>query len=127
MKGQMPVANPTEFHWKPKETLPPGAFAANVHGDPQKGNYAFFGKFPAKYTVPMHWHTNDCMVVLMKGSMVIGRENTVPIEIEEGGFFTLPAGMRYTAHTPKDCIFLVWGWKPFDIFYANPMDDPRNK
>jgi hypothetical protein len=125
-KDPMPVANPSDFHWKPKETLPPGANAAVVYGDPKVGSYDFFGKFPAKYTVPMHWHSNDCMVVMMKGSMVIGRDKMADVEIKEGGFFMLPGKMRYTAHCAKECIFLVHGAQPFDIFYANPKDDPRN-
>jgi hypothetical protein len=127
-KDPMPVANPSEFHWKPKDTLPPGANAAAVYGTPAEGHYDFFGKFPAKYTVPLHWHTNDCSVVMMKGSMVIGgRANQMPdVEIKEGGFFMLPGGMKYTAHCEKECIFLVHGEKPFDIFYTNPEDDPRN-
>ena len=127
LKSQMPVVNPSDFHWKPKETLPPGARAATVHGDPQKGDYAFFGEFPANYTVPLHWHTNDCMVVITRGSMTIRPENAEPIDIVEGGFFMLPAKFRYVAHTQKDCIFLVWGREPFDIHYANAKDDPRNK
>jgi mannose-6-phosphate isomerase-like protein (cupin superfamily) len=123
----MPVANTSDFHWKPKETLPPGALAANVYGDPQRGNYAFSGRFPDKYTVPLHWHTNDCMVVIMKGSMTITRENTGPVDIKEGGFFMLPARMRYTAQTPTERVFLVWGTSRFDIHYVNPKHDPRNR
>jgi len=55
------------------------------------------------------------MVVIMKGSMIIGREAMNSVEIKEGGFFMLPAGMRYTAHTAKECTFLVWGSNSFDI------------
>ena len=121
----MPVVNPADFKWKPKDPLPPGAFAAVVNGDPHVGGYDFFGKFPAKYTVPMHWHTNDVMVVMMQGSMVIGRDKQPSVEVKQGGFFLLPAALKYTAHCDKECIFLAHGPKAFDIFYANPKDDPR--
>jgi hypothetical protein len=124
---QMQVSNPSSFQWKPKDTLPPGAFATLVFGDTHVGNYDFFGKFPAKYTVPMHWHTNDVMVVMMQGSMVIAREKMPDVEIKQGGFFMLPGGMKYTAHCEEECIFLAHGPKAFDIFYQNPKDDPRNK
>ena len=127
IREHMVVANPADFHWKPKETLPPGAKAANVYGDPTKGNYAFYGKFPAKYTVPQHWHTDDCMVAIIKGSMRIDPENAASVNIQEGGFFKLPGQMRNAAHTPKETIFPVWGTEPFDIHYANPKDDPRNR
>ena len=125
-KDPMPVANPSDFHWKPKETLPPGANAVVVYGDTKTGPYDFFGKFPAKYTVPMHWHTSDCMVVMMKGSMVIARDKMPDVEIKEGGFFMLPGKMKYIARCENECTFLVHGTQPFDIFYANPKDDPRN-
>jgi hypothetical protein len=123
----MPVVNPSDMHWKPKTTLPPGANATVLYGDPAVGNYDFYGKFPAKYTVPMHWHTNDCSVVMMKGAMTIQRDGEKDVVIKEGGFFMLPAMMQYVAKCPTGCTFLVHGEKPFDIFYRNPKDDPRNK
>lgn len=121
----MRVVNPSEFKWKPKESLPPGASSATVHGDPTAGEYAFIARFPAGFTVPTHWHTNDVAVVLMKGSMTIRRTGQPNVAIREGGFLFLAGGMRYVAHTPGECIFLAYGSKPFDIFYANPKDDPR--
>lgn len=123
----MPVLNKKDMHWKPKVTLPPGATATVLYGDPTQGNYDFYGKFPSKYTVPMHWHTNDCNVIMMKGDMTIERDNMPAVTIKEGGFFMLPGKMQYTAKCPSGCTFLVHGEKPFDIFYRNPNDDPRNK
>lgn len=115
-----------QLEWHPKKTLPPGAMSVIAYGDPAKGHYDFYGKFPANYTVPLHWHSFNCMVVIIKGSMIIKREGFADITINEGGFFNLPPKMKYIAYTPQDCIFLVHGEEPFDIFYANPNDDPRN-
>ncbi len=116
-----------DIHWKPKNTLPPGASSANVYGTPAEGNYAFYGKFPKNYTVPMHWHTNDVWVVIVKGSMIIKRDGIPDSTIRQGGFFFLPGPMRYIAHCSEECIFLAYGYKPFDISYRDPKDDPRNK
>lgn len=116
----------SQLEWHPKKTLPPGAMSAIAYGDPAKGHYDFFGKFPADYTVPAHWHSFDCMVIIVKGSMTIKRDGLEDVTINEGGFFNLPAKMKYVAYTPQQCIFLVHGEDPFDIFYANPNDDPRN-
>lgn len=126
-KNDMIAKNISQLEWHPKPALPPGAESAVVYGDPTKGHFDFYGKFPAKYTVPMHWHSNDCNVIIIKGSMIIKRDNTPDITVEQGGFFTLPAKMKYVAYTPKECIFLVHGEEPFDITYVNPKDDPRNK
>ena len=121
----LPVSHPAEFHWKPKDALPAGAFGAVLRGDPAKGDYDFAGKFPAKYTVPMHWHTNECVVVMLEGQMTIGRSGDKDVTIEKGGLFVLPAKLAYTAHCEKECEFLVHGSAPFDIIYANAKDDPR--
>ena len=61
------VKNPADLQWKLKEALPQTpspAHAAVAWGDPATGAYAFFGKFPAGFTVPMHWHTNAVLVVM---------------------------------------------------------------
>lgn len=122
----MIVKNINRLEWHPKTTLPPGALSAVVYGDPPKGHYDFYAKFPKNYTVPIHWHTFECNVIIIKGSMTIKRDNAADITITQGGFFTLPAKMKYIAYTPNECIFLAHGEKPFDIFYENPKDDPRN-
>jgi len=63
--------------------------------------------------------------VMTKKSMVITPEGGAASEIEQGGFFSLPARMKYVAHCAQECVFLAWGEEPFDIFYENPNDDPR--
>jgi len=123
------VMNPADYHWKVKDTLPhtpSPAHAAVAWGDPAKGAYAFFGKFPAGFTVPMHWHSNEVLVVMTKNSMVIKPEGGAPREIKKGGFFSLPAKMKYVASCAQECVFLAWGDKPFDIFYQDPNSDPRH-
>jgi hypothetical protein len=121
------AVNPADAHWKPKEALPPGAFGATLRGDPTKGDYDFIGKFPAKYTVPMHWHTSECVVVMRRGAMTIGRAGEKDQTIAEGGLFVLSAKLAYTAHCEAECEFLVHGTAPFDIIYSKPEDDPRKK
>ncbi len=49
------------------------------------------------------------------------------MEIEEGGYFLLPAKRAYRASCAKDCEFLAFDNLAFDIIYADPKDDPRNK
>jgi len=123
--GGFPVMNPAQLEWKPKDALPPGAHSALVRGDPHVGPYAFFGRFPARFTVPMHWHTNDVAVAMTQGSMAIEPQSGPAATIEQGGYFFLPGMMRYVARCAEPCTFLAWGEKPFDILYADPKDDPR--
>jgi hypothetical protein len=121
----MPVVHATDFHWKAKEALPPGAFGATLRGDPAKGSYDFVGKFPAKYTVPLHSHTNECVVVMLEGTMTIARPGQPDVAIAKHGLFVLPAKLAYVARCESACMFLVHGDKPFDIIYADPKTDPR--
>jgi hypothetical protein len=121
----MTVKNLSQLQWQPKKALPPGAFSAAVYGDPAKGNYDFYAKFPANFTVPMHWHSYDCTVIILKGSMTIKRDGLPDRKIEQYGFFTLPGKMKYVAYCSQECLFLAHGIQPFDIFYQNPKDDPR--
>jgi hypothetical protein len=121
----MHVVNPSDFHWKPKEALPPGAFGAVLNGDPAHGSYDFVGRFPAAFTVPLHYHTNECSVLMLHGAMRISRPGSPDVAVSEGGFFLLPAKMAYVAHCDATCTFLVHGEKPFDIIYSDAKDDPR--
>ena len=124
---RMAVVQPAERHWKPKTALPPGAYGANLWGDPASGPYGFVGKFPANFRVPLHSHTNDVRVVMLKGNMVISYPGEPDVEIAEGGYFLLPARRPYVASCARSCEFLALDQLPFDIIYADPKDDPRTK
>ena len=123
---RMTVVQVAERERKPKPSLPPGAFGADLWGDPASGPYGFVGEFPANFRVPLHAHTNDVRVVMLKGSMVISYPEEPDVEIVEGGYFLLPAGRAYVASTGKGCEFLAFDQLPFDILYVDPTDDPRN-
>lgn len=122
---RMTVVQPADRHWKPKTALPPGASGASLWGDPATGPYGFVGKFPANFRVPLHSHTNDVRVVMLKGSMVISYPGEADVEIAEGGYFLLPARRAYVASCARGCEFLAFDQLPFDILYADPKDDPR--
>jgi hypothetical protein len=121
----MPIARPKELRWLPKETLPPGAYAAVAHGDPHRGSYAFYGRFPSGFRVPPHWHSHDVDVVVLEGAMTIERAGEERRTIRASEYFFLPAGMAYTALCPEGCLFLAWGRESFDIHYLRAEDDPR--
>lgn len=125
--GGLVVLQPAQQQWHPKAALPPGAFSAVLRGDPPTGAYDFVGKFPAHFTVPMHWHTHDVHVVMTRGSMTIQPDGAMAQTIEEGGYFFLPGGLRYVASCEQPCNFLAHGEQPFDISYSDPADDPRSK
>src|SRR5262249_26896765 len=124
---KMTVVQTAERHWKPKLALPPAAFGANLWGDPATGPYGFVGKFPVNFRVPLHSHTNDVRVVMLKGNMVITYPGELEVEIAEGGYFLLPARRAYVASCAKGCEFLAFDQLPFDIIYADRKEDPRER
>jgi len=124
---RMTVVHPADRHWKPKTALPPGAFGANLWGDPATGPYGFVGMFPDNFRVPLHRHTNDVRVVMLKGSMVIAYPGETEVTISEGGYFLLPARRAYVASCARACEFLAFDQLPFDIVYVDPKDDPRHR
>src|SRR5688572_9000651 len=73
--GQQHVfVTPSTLQWGPApDSLPPGAQAAVIDGDPSKaGTFVIRLKFPSGYTVPPHWHPTDENVVVLQGTMRIG-------------------------------------------------------
>ena len=119
------TARPGELVWHAKEALPPGAKGAVAHGDPARGEYAFYGLFPERFVVPPHWHTHDVDVLILEGMMVIERKGERPLTLPPRAFLRLPAHATYTAKCPRGCLFLAWGSDPFDIHYVDAADDPR--
>jgi hypothetical protein len=125
-RTKLVVVNPGDLHWKDKPSLPPGATGATIWGDPAKDTYDILGKFPAKYSVPMHSHSNDVWAYVLKGGpMQIKQDGKPDLEIKEGGFTFIPAKAMYVCGCTTECTFMVHGEKPFDITYKNPKDDPR--
>jgi UrcA family protein len=125
--AEVRALNPQDLRWTPKETLPPGASAALLHGDLTTGPYDFLGRFPTAYHVPLHWHTHSVQVVLLEGRMIITPQGGERTAVEAQGFIDLPAQLRYTAACPQGCTFLAHGGMPFDIHYVDSADDPRLK
>src|ERR1700694_1935855 len=63
------VAWPAEdIKWNQLKGAPPGVMSANLWGNQNKGAYGGLTKFPAGFKSPLHYHTNDIKLVVIKGS-----------------------------------------------------------
>jgi quercetin dioxygenase-like cupin family protein len=117
---------------KAPASLPPGAQAAVLLGNPGKdGPFVLRLKFPANFVVPPHRHSKDEFVTVISGRFSITSGEKVDRSaikpLPPASFFHLPAGMPHYAISEEETIVQINGTGPFDVTYVDPADDPRQK
>lgn len=127
-----PVAS-SDLKWGPAPpSLPPGAEAAVVDGDPTKaGPFVMRAKFPAGYRVPPHFHPTDENVTVISGAFGMGmgdKADDASIQVlGAGDFVRIPKQMHHYAWAKEATTIQIHGIGPFALTYVNPQDDPRKK
>jgi quercetin dioxygenase-like cupin family protein len=122
-----------DLKWGPAPpSLPPGAEAAVVDGDPTKpGPFVMRAKFPAGYRVGPHWHPTDENLTIISGSFAVGMGDSFDEgsmkTLAQGDFVRMPKQMHHYAMAKEATIVQIHGIGPFAITYVNPNDDPRKK
>jgi len=112
--------------------IPTGAKLAVLAGDPfKKGLYTIRLQMPDGYHIPAHWHTQTEYVTVISGTFNMGMGDKLDEanghEMPAGSYAIMPAKMRHYAWTTGDTMIQIHAMGPFDIFYVNAADDPRNK
>lgn len=113
-------------------SLPPGAKAAVIEGDPKAaGLFTMRIKIPANYKIMPHSHPADEHVTVIEGTFYMGLgekfDEKAAREIPAGGFAVMKTGTRHYALSNKECVIQLHGMGPWGITYVNADDDPRNK
>lgn len=113
-------------------SLPAGAQAAVLYGDPTKeGLFAMRLKLPAGYRIAPHRHPKPEIVTVISGAFHIGMgANADPAttqRLQPGSFFAFDPGLVHYAHVQEDTVVQLNSTGPWAITYDNPADDPRNK
>jgi quercetin dioxygenase-like cupin family protein len=122
-----------DLKWGPAPpSLPPGAQAAVLDGDPTKaGLFVVRLKFPDGYKVAPHWHPTDEHVVVIAGSLSLGLGNKVDDAsmhaLKAGGYSKMPRRTNHYAKATGETIIQLTAMGPFAVTYVNPQDDPRKK
>lgn len=118
--------------WAPAPPfLPAGAQISVLEGNPaEKGAVTLRLKFPANYDIPAHWHSMTERVTVLSGTLNVGMGDRLDRQasqaLKPGGFVSLPAKMRHFAWTTAPAVVQINLEGPFDIFYVNSTEDPRN-
>ncbi len=128
--GDHVFLNPGDIKWGPAPpTLPPGAKAAVLAGDPGKpGPFVLRLMAPAGYKIPAHWHTQTENLTVISGVLFLGAGDKLDTKggkaLKAGGYHLLPGKAHHYAYSKGPVVIQVHGDGPFDIVYINPDDDP---
>jgi len=127
------VVRAGEVEWSPgPASLPPGAEAAVLYGDPgTEGLFALRLKLPPDYRLPAHTHPKPEIVTVVSGTFHLGtgdeakRDDTQALEA--GSFFAFAPGMAHYAHTEEETVIQLNSTGPWSLDYVDPEDDPRKQ
>jgi quercetin dioxygenase-like cupin family protein len=127
------IVGPNEVKWSPgPPSIPPGAQAAVLYGDPSKeGLFALRLKLPKGYRLAPHTHPKPEIVTVISGTFRLGMGETADQSkaqpLGAGSFFAMPPGMAHFAFTDEDTVIQLNATGPWTLTYVNPADDPRKK
>lgn len=101
--------------------LPKGCGIAVLHGDPSKENVDVFFKVPAKSTIPLHWHSSNERMILVKGVLRLAYEGQKETVLKPGGYAFGPAKLPHKGYceSTTPCILFIAFESPVD---AVPVD-----
>ena len=127
------VLGANEVKWSPgPPSIPPGAEAAVLYGDPGKeGLFVLRLKLPKGYRLAPHTHPKPEIVTVISGTFRFGMGETADQSkaqpLGAGSFFAMPPGMAHFAFTDEETVIQLNASGPWSLTYVNPADDPRKK
>jgi len=122
---------PQDIKWvAAPPSLPAGAEAAVLYGDPQQaGMFAMRVKLPKSYSIAPHMHARPEIITVITGELSLGlgrAADRASVErLPAGSFSIMPQGVVHYAYVTEDTILQINAVGPWDIDYVNPKDDPR--
>jgi quercetin dioxygenase-like cupin family protein len=127
------MLGPQDIKWtKAPPSVPPGAEASVLYGDPGKdGLFVLRFKLPKGYAIPPHTHPKPEIVTVISGTFTLGMGNVADKgnakPLPAGSFFAFEPGMAHYAFTDEETVVQINSSGPWGINYVNPKDDPRQK
>lgn len=124
---------PKDIRWGPvPSSLPVGAEAAVLYGDPAKeGAFVLRLKASKGYRIPPHTHPKAEVVTIISGQLGLGlgpAADRASVEaLPAGSFSTMPPGVVHYAFVDEETVIQIDAMGPWSIDYVNPKDDPRNQ
>ncbi len=121
MKKEAVLWTAEDIKWEQLKGGPPGVMAAMLWGDNTKGAYGGFTKFPAGFKAPLHYHTNDMKIVVIKGAYTYKGKKYGP-----GSYVFIPGGDKHESGgvDNSETIFFIQQSGKFDLI---PVEPPKKK
>lgn len=101
-----------DLQWTMIPGSPGGAMTSDLWTDSKTGAHAGYTKFPAGFKAPLHTHTNDMKIVVIKGAYVYDGKSYGP-----GSYLFIPGGQQHVSGGAEDSesVFYQEQTGPFDI------------
>ena len=81
----------------------PGVKKKILWGNHDKGPYGAFTKFDPGLTNPLHTHTNEVRIVVLKGAYIYKPQNGNERRVGVGSYFSIPGGtVHVSSGDPKE-------------------------
>lgn len=111
-------------------SLPAGAEAAVIDGNPMKGGiFTMRLKLPDGYRIPPHFHAAQEHVTVISGTFLMGLgdawSDAALTELTAGSFAVMGRGTRHFAGARGETVVQVHAMGPWKLTYVNAADDPR--
>ncbi len=111
-------------------SIPAGAQAAMLYGDPAKdGLFAFRLRTPKDYAIAPHTHPKPEIVTVISGQVRLGMGTTADKEkakvLPAGSFLALSPGAAHYFFSDQDSVIQLNSTGPWGIDYVDAKDDPR--
>lgn len=127
------LLQPGDVKWGPgPASLPAGAQAAVLYGDPAKeGLFALRLKFPKGYRIAPHTHPKPEIVTVISGKFQFGMGEKADMSkatgFPAGGFVAMAPGTAHFAGADEETVVQLNSTGPWAVNYIDPKDDPRKK
>jgi quercetin dioxygenase-like cupin family protein len=122
---------PQDIKWGPTPpSLPTGAEAAVLYGDPAKeGLFALRIKAPKDYRIPPHTHSKPEVITVISGKFSLGMgpaaDRATVESLPAGSFSSMPPGVVHYVFVDEESVVQINATGPWDIDYVDPRNDPR--
>ena len=112
MKKEAVLCAAEDIKWSALKGAPPGVMSATLWGDQTKGAYGGLTKFPAGFKAPLHYHSSDMKIVVIKGAYTYKGKKYRP-----GSYLFVPGGDKHESGGVEDSetIFFIEQPGKFDI------------
>lgn len=127
------IVSAEEIEWTAgPPSLPPGAEAAVLYGNPgEDGLFSMRLKLPKGYHIPPHTHPRPEIVTVISGTFRLGMGEKAEAgegkALPAGSFLALLPGTAHFAYADEDTVIQLNSTGPWNLTYVNPTHDPRKK